>query len=159
MRPVLFKKNWKASVLLWGHLHPYFELLVTSPSGFKARVYPLACMLNHRRVTSCATPADLFGGQNYSRAFLMHVFVHSCTSIRGTPMRPVLDFELMYSHIEVYIVPRSGGSRGTLGMHPFGPTSTIFIQFSAKMLPNDKLAYPLWEFLAPTPPRLFFQIE
>ena len=29
---------WQTIVLLWGHWHPYFGFLVTSPLGFKARV-------------------------------------------------------------------------------------------------------------------------
>ena len=57
-------------------------------------------------------------------------------------MGPVLDFELMYSHIEVCHVRLGGGSKGTLRMRPLGPTYLIFIQFSAKILPNNNLAMP-----------------
>ena len=46
--------------LLWGHWYPCFGLLVLSALGFKAKVYPFACLLTSviLRFTSGVTPAD-----------------------------------------------------------------------------------------------------
>ena len=44
---IFFKKKksfWRTCVLFWGHWYPCFGFLVTSPSGFKARVGCLICI-------------------------------------------------------------------------------------------------------------------